>query len=122
MTRDHLSMMAGVTPAGNLYTLVRREGLSSSESVVFLKHLLVQTGKKLLVSWDGSLFLNLAEIEELLDHVRVHAHARYIYIMFCTAANTGARRSEMLRSRIEDFDFAVGCVTTRKKSGTGPWG
>ena len=35
--------------AGELYTLVRRESLSSSESVVFLKHLLVQTGKKLLV-------------------------------------------------------------------------
>ena len=49
LTRDHLSVMAGVTPAGKLYTLVRRESLSSAESVVFLKHLLVQTGKKLLV-------------------------------------------------------------------------
>src|SRR3984957_9773332 len=53
-TRDHLSVMAGLTPAGKLYTLVRRESLSSSESVIFLKHLLVQTGKKLLVIWDGS--------------------------------------------------------------------
>jgi transposase len=53
-TRDHLSVMAGVTPAGKLYTLVRQESLSSSHSVVFLKHLLMQTGKKLLVIWDGS--------------------------------------------------------------------
>ena len=30
--------MAGLTPAGKLYTLVRRESLSSSESVVFLKN------------------------------------------------------------------------------------
>src|SRR5260370_41632652 len=46
--------MAGLTPAGKLYALVRRESLSSSESVVFLRHLLVQTGKKLLEIWDGS--------------------------------------------------------------------
>jgi integrase len=63
----------------------------------------------------NSLFLKLPEIEELLDHVRVHAHARYIYIMFCIAAYTGARRSEMLRSRIEDFDFDADCVTIREK-------
>jgi transposase len=54
LTRDHLSVMAGLTPAGKLYTLVRREALTSAESVVFLQHLLVQTGKKLLVIWDGS--------------------------------------------------------------------
>ena len=54
LSRDHLSVMAGVTPAGKLYTLVRQDSLSSADSVVFLKHLLVQTGKKLLVIWDGS--------------------------------------------------------------------
>jgi transposase len=54
LTRDHLSVMVAVTPVGKLYTLVRRESLSSSESVAFLKHLLVQTGKPLLVIWDGS--------------------------------------------------------------------
>src|SRR5439155_9740178 len=42
-TRDHLSVMAGVTPAGRLYTLVRQESLSSSHSVEFLEHLLRQT-------------------------------------------------------------------------------
>lgn len=54
LSRDHLSVMAGVTPAGKLYTLVRQDPLTSLESVVFLKHLSVQTGKKLLVIWDGS--------------------------------------------------------------------
>jgi transposase len=54
LTRDHLSVMAGLTTAGKLYTLVRRESLSSAESVVFLKHLLTQTRTKLLVIWDGS--------------------------------------------------------------------
>ena len=60
--------MAGLTPAGKLYTLVRRESLSSSESVVFLKHLLVQTGKKLLVIWNGSRLV--APLRKTLDFCR----------------------------------------------------
>jgi hypothetical protein len=49
LSRDHLSVMAGFTPEGKLYTLVRPESLSSSHSVVFLEHVLRQTGRKLLV-------------------------------------------------------------------------
>jgi len=78
LTRDHLSVMAGVTPAGKLYTLVRREALSSVESVVFLKHLLVQTGKKLLVIWDGSPIHRWGEVREFLADEgakRVHVEA-----------------------------------------------
>jgi integrase len=63
----------------------------------------------------NSLFLKLAEIEELLNHAHTHAHAPYVYIMFCFAAYTGARRSEMLRSRVEDFNFETDCVTIREK-------
>jgi transposase len=66
LSRDHLSVMAGVTPAGKLYTLVRQEALSSSDSVVFLKHLLVQTGKKLLVIWDGSPIHRWGAVREYL--------------------------------------------------------
>lgn len=54
LSRDHLSVMAGFTPAGKVYSLVRPESLTSSHSVVFLEHLLRQTGTKLLVIWDGS--------------------------------------------------------------------
>ena len=66
LTRDHLSVMAGLTPPGKLYTLVRRESLSSAESVVFLKHLLVQTNKKLLVIWDGSPIHRWGEVRDYL--------------------------------------------------------
>lgn len=78
LTRDHLSVMAGVTPAGKLYTLVRRESLSSSESVVFLKHLLMQTGKKLLVVWDGSPIHRWGAVPEYLAEEgakRIHLEA-----------------------------------------------
>jgi len=78
LSRDHLSVMAGVTPAGKLYTLVRQESLSSSHSVVFLKHLLVQTGKKLLVIWDGSPIHRWGAVQEFLADggaKRVHLEA-----------------------------------------------
>jgi len=78
LTRDHLSVMAGLTPAGKLYTLVRRESLSSSESVVFLKHLLVQTGTKLLVIWDGSPIHRWGAVREFLAEEgakRIHLEA-----------------------------------------------
>lgn len=66
LTRDHLSVMAGVMPSGKLYTLVRQDPLTSLESVVFLKHLLVQTGKKLLVIWDGSPIHRWGAVQEYL--------------------------------------------------------
>jgi transposase len=54
LTRDHLSVMAGCTPAGKVYTLVRPDALTSEHSVAFLEHLRRQTGRRLLVIWDGS--------------------------------------------------------------------
>lgn len=54
LTRDHLSVMAGFTPAGKVYTLVRAEALTSAHTVLFLEHLRRQAGKRLLVIWDGS--------------------------------------------------------------------
>jgi transposase len=53
-TRDHLSVMGGMTPAGKVYTLVRQKSLNGLHSIAFLKHLLSVAGKRLLVIWDGS--------------------------------------------------------------------
>src|SRR5271157_3474721 len=38
-TRDHLSVMGGVTPTGKLYVLVRQESLNGLHTIKFLKHL-----------------------------------------------------------------------------------
>jgi transposase len=54
LTRDHLSVMAGMTPAGKVYTLARRESLNGSHSVEFLVHLMRAADERLLVIWDGS--------------------------------------------------------------------
>jgi transposase len=54
VTRDHLSVMGGMTLAGKIYTLVRQESLNGLHSVEFLAHLLRVAGRRLLVVWDGS--------------------------------------------------------------------
>ena len=53
-TRDHSSVMSGVTTGGQLYTLTRTRPLTSWESVSFLPHLSRCLGRRLLVIWDGS--------------------------------------------------------------------
>lgn len=73
------------------------------------------TAARIKALW-GCLFLTLEEIERVLAHVRTRVRGRgFLYPMFVFAAHTGARRSEMLRSRIDDFDFEAGLVTIREK-------
>ena len=64
--------------------------------------------------WDA-LFLTTDEITELVEDVRQAARHRWIYPMFMFAAHTGARRSEILRSRVEDIDLAGRLLTIREK-------
>lgn len=64
--------------------------------------------------WD-SLFLSREQIGEVLAHVRGHAPSPWLYPFFVAAAHTGARRSELLRARVEDFDFENRVVTLREK-------
>jgi hypothetical protein len=54
LTRDHLSVMAGMTPGGKIYTLARQEALTGLHSVEFLLHLQRVAGRRLMVIWDGS--------------------------------------------------------------------
>jgi hypothetical protein len=67
-TRDHLSVMGGMTLTGKVYTLARQESLSGLHCVEFLRHLLRVAGERLLVIWDGSPIHRRAvclDIEEL---------------------------------------------------------
>ena len=53
-TRDHLSVMGGMTPSGRVYTLARQTSLNGSHSIEFLRHLQRVAGRRLMVIWDGS--------------------------------------------------------------------
>jgi transposase len=67
LTRDHLSVMGGVTLAGRVYTLARQESLNGLHSVEFLAHLLRVAGGRLLVIWDGSPIHRRAAVREFVS-------------------------------------------------------
>lgn len=60
------------------------------------------------------LYLTGAEVAEALEHVRGHTTAPWFYPMMAFCALTGARRAELLRSRIDDWDFQNGTVHIRE--------
>jgi len=69
-TRDHLSVMGGMTLAGKVYTLARQESLNGLHSVEFLLHLLRVAGPRLLVIWDGSPIHRRAEVKAFVAGTR----------------------------------------------------
>jgi transposase len=69
-TRDHLSVMGGMTPAGKVYTLARQESLNGLHSVEFLLHLRRVAGERLLVIWDGSPIHRRAAVKDFVDGTR----------------------------------------------------
>jgi len=64
--------------------------------------------------WD-CLFLTLPDIAELLAYVKENARHPFIYPMLAFAAHTGARRSEIVRSRLADIDLAAGVITMHER-------
>jgi transposase len=69
-TRDHLSVMGGMTPEGKVYTLARQQSLNGTHSVEFLAHLLRVAGRRLLVIWDGSPIHRRAEVKDFVATTR----------------------------------------------------
>src|SRR5712691_2905020 len=64
--------------------------------------------------WD-CLFLTVSEVAELLEYVKKHARHPFIYPLFVFAAHTGARRSEIVRSRLSDIDLPAGVITIHER-------
>lgn len=62
-TRDHLSVMGGVTPQGEVYSLVRPTSLNGLHAIEFLVHLGRLGADRLLVVWDGSPIHRRAEVK-----------------------------------------------------------
>jgi transposase len=69
-TRDHLSVMGGMTPEGRVYTLVRPESLNGLHCIEFLLHLLRVAGERLLVIWDGSPIHRRVEVMDFVASTR----------------------------------------------------
>ncbi len=78
---------------------IERGGLSSAEI------------RKL---WEG-LYLDEDRIRELLVFFKEHAAYSFIYPMLAFGVYTGARRSEILRSQIDDIDFQTDQIIIRER-------
>jgi integrase len=61
------------------------------------------------------LYLNGQELQELLTYVRDNATAPWVYPMVAFVALTGCRRSETVRSLIDDWDLEHGHVHIRER-------
>jgi integrase len=64
--------------------------------------------------WEA-LYLQASELTDLLAQVKANASHPWIFPLFCFAAHTGARRSEILRALVADVDFAGNTVLVREK-------
>ncbi len=73
--------------------------------------------KKVAEMWDA-LYLQPGDVKELLALVKERAAHPWVYPLFCFAAYTGARRSEILRAQVADVDFAGGTILVREKKRT----
>ena len=71
-TRDHLSVMGGVTPTGRIYVLVRQESLNGLHTIEYLKHLIRHLGPRLMVIWDGSPIHRRVAVKEFLKSADGH--------------------------------------------------
>lgn len=65
-TRDHLSVMSGVTLEGHLATMTRSRAMTGLDSISFLQHLHSYFEGKLLVIWDGATIHRSKAVKEFL--------------------------------------------------------
>jgi transposase len=70
VTRDHISVMGGMTPEGKLYTLARQRSLNGLHSIEFLLHLGRVASDRLLVIWDGSPIHRRTEVNDFVSQTR----------------------------------------------------
>jgi transposase len=63
-TRDHLSVMGGLTLDGRILTLVRQQALTGLDTVAFLEHVGREIGGPVQVVWDRSPIHRRAEVGE----------------------------------------------------------
>ena len=74
-TRDHLSVIGGVTDDGRLFTHIQPDAFTGEGVVAFLRQLLRQIRGKLLVVWDGATIHRSQAVKDFLAQgaaARVH--------------------------------------------------
>lgn len=66
VTREHLSVIGGVTADGRLFTHIQEQAFTGETVVVFLRQLLRQIAGTLLVVWDGATIHRSQTVKDFL--------------------------------------------------------
>jgi transposase len=71
-TRDHLSAISAISPAGKLYFHCQDRALNSTDVVAFLEHLLREVPGRMVLIWDGAPIHRSHLIQEFLATGAAH--------------------------------------------------
>lgn len=66
LTRDHLSVISGVTAEGRLFTHIQEQAFTGAGIVTFLRQLLRQIPGQLTVVWDGAMIHRCRAVKDFL--------------------------------------------------------
>jgi len=66
LTRDHLSVIGGITPQGRMFMQMQEHAYDAQDVIAFLRLLLRKIPGKLLVIWDGASIHRAKVIKEFL--------------------------------------------------------
>jgi transposase len=69
LSRDHLSVISGISPDGGLYLMAQERSLGGTDVATFLRHLLEIIPRPLLVIWDGGPIHRGQPVRDLLAEV-----------------------------------------------------
>jgi transposase len=71
-TRDHVSAISAISPAGKVYFHSQDCAINSADVVAFLEHLLREVPGRIVVIWDGSPIHRSQTIQEFLANGAAH--------------------------------------------------
>jgi transposase len=67
-TRDHLSAISAIAPAGKLYFHAQDHSITSADVVAFLEHLRREVSGRMVLTWDGAP-IHRSHVSQELAHV-----------------------------------------------------
>lgn len=69
LSRDHLSVISGISPDGELFLMAQERSLNGADVARFLRHLLQVIPDPLLIIWDGGPIHRGQPVKDLLAEV-----------------------------------------------------
>jgi transposase len=104
-TRDHLSAISAISPAGKLYFHCQDRTLNSTDVVAFLEHLLREVPGRMVLIWDGTPIHRSHLIQEFLATGAAHRLHLERLLAYAPKLNPG----EGLRQQLKGVELRNMC-------------